>query len=103
MRRTLWTTDLAEAAYKSEGKCRYYGRYNGKFYHRGFAIVFNPKDTVHVVHCLPKRMGEPDHKDEMALDVIWSWNASRFLDEEEPAEPTEHVRRSFDGGQSSVL
>lgn len=68
---------------------RYFGEYQGRSWHEGVAISFNREYTMTVCKMLTKHcpdLGEPDHKDSLGYDTLWSWEKRRFTDGETPEE-----------------
>lgn len=67
----------------------YHGEYHGRWYHEGVAISFNRDWNMTVCSMLAKHcpdLGEPDQKDNLGFDEIWSWNKTRFSDGDNPEE-----------------
>lgn len=72
---------------------RYHGEYQGRYYHKGVAISFNREWTMTLCKMLAKHcpeLGEPDQKDNLGFDELWSWNKTRFSDGDKPEPNPEH-------------
>jgi hypothetical protein len=70
-----------------EHVARYYGEYHGRWFHEGVAISFNREWNMTVCSMLAKHcpdLGEPDQKDNLGYDELWSWNKTRFSDGDNP-------------------
>ena len=77
-----------ETAYDDDDHiARYFGEYQGRFWHEGVAISFNREYNMTVCKMLLKHcpdLGEPDQKDNLGFDALWSWNKTRFSDGDNP-------------------
>ena len=82
-----------ETAYDDDGHiARYYGEYQGKFWHEGVAISFNREYNMTVCKYLAKHcpdLGEPDQKDSLGYDALWSWDKEKFSDGDNPVKSDE--------------
>ena len=64
----------------------YHGPYHGRWYHKGVAISFPPHRTATMMRHLISEchssghdgIPDPDQIDNMGLDILWSWNVTRF-------------------------
>ena len=84
------TTELkmvAEQLANEDEKAYYYGAYSGRFWHKGFAVVFDSDYTKTFCDLLNEngvKLGEPDQKDNMGFQVVWSWDIKHFTDSDNP-------------------
>ena len=73
----------------------YMGEYNGRFYHKGFAICYDgtPGRERMLFEILKENgcddLGQPDQRDSMGMGALLSWNRERFDDADDPEEPDE--------------
>lgn len=79
--------EAAEQAAHEDEFARYYGEYNGRYFHNGVALVFDPSMTMNICGILGEicpELGEPDQTDSMGMQIVWSWNNWRFSDGDNP-------------------
>lgn len=80
--------EVAELLAHEDEEAYYFGAYNGRWYHKGFAIVFAPNYTKALCDLLNENhvdLGEPDQKDSMGWNaVVWSWDIKHFTDSDNP-------------------
>jgi len=78
---------IDEARQNYDDKATYLGEYHGKWYHEGVAIAFDRSYTMTIIKTLLEycpNIGEPDQKDDLAFEALWSWDKSKFSDGKEP-------------------
>ena len=81
-----------ETAYDDDHIAHYIGEYGGRFWHEGVAISFNREYNMTVCKMIAKHcpdLGEPDQKDNLGFDALWSWDKRKFTDGENPEESEE--------------
>ena len=78
---------VAEQLAHVDEKAYYYGAYDGRFWHKGFAVVFSAEWTKTFCDLLKENgvdLPEPSQKDNMGFQVVWSWNIKHFTDADNP-------------------
>jgi hypothetical protein len=92
------TNDLkiaAEILGYGDDYAHYMGKYNGRFYHKGFAISYDgtPRSERKLFEILKENgcddLGQPDQRDSLGLGAVLSWNRDRFDDADDPEKPDE--------------
>ena len=78
---------VAEQLAEEDEKAYYYGAYSGRFWHKGFAVVFSQEYTKTFCDLLNEngvKLPEPNQKDNMGFQVVWSWDIKHFTDSDNP-------------------
>ena len=79
--------EVAELLAHEDDTAYYYGAYDGRFWHKGFAVVFNSDYTKTFCDLLNEngvKLPEPSQKDSMGFGVVWSWDIKHFTDADNP-------------------
>ena len=79
--------EVAELLAHVDEKAYYYGAYDGRFWHKGFAVVFSSEYTKTFCDLLNEngvKLPEPNQRDNMGFQIVWSWDKRHFTDADNP-------------------
>ena len=87
--------EVAELLAHEDDTAYYHGAYDGRWYHKGFAICYDgtPGRERMLFEILKENgcddLGQPDQRDSMGMGALLSWNRDRFDDADDPEKPDE--------------